>query len=371
MKIIVLKNNLKEGLDAVSRTVGEKINLPILKNVLIDGEDGKIKIFATNLETAIIKEVSGKIIEPGKITVPFDVLFNIISNVPGERINLETKKSNLFLKTDNYEASIQGVNSDEFPIIPKIKKDKNFLEIQGAILKEGMNKIINACQISELRPELSGILFNVEGEAIKLTATDSFRLAEKTIPSSQFKNHFADKVKKIIIPLKAVQEATRSLEENSSIKIFIDDAQILFQSETIEIISRLIDGQFPDYEQIVPKEVDAEILLNRDELISALKLVSVFSSRNNEVSIKIQENKKTLEIYSVDSALGENKYLIPIKIKGESSGVAFNWRYFVDGLKNVGLENVFLGLQGDARPAIIKSTNDPSYFYVLMPIKNS
>lgn len=370
MKVIVLKNNLKEGLGAVSRTIGEKLSLPILKNVLIDGEDGKIKIFATNLEIAVVKEVSGKIIEPGKITVPFEILFNIISNIPSERINIETKKSNLFLKADNYEASIQGVNFEEFPIIPKIKKDKNFLEIQGAILKEGINKIINACQISELRPELSGILFSVENETIRLTATDSFRLAEKTIPSSQFKNHFADKIK-IIIPLKAVQEATRSLEENSSIKIFIDDAQALFQSETVEIISRLIDGQFPDYEQIVPKEVDAEILLNRDELINALKLVSAFSSRNNEVAVRIQENKKTMEVYSVDSVLGENKYLIPIKLKGESSEVSFNWRYFIDGLKNIGLESVFLGLQGDARPAIIKSTNDPSYFYVLMPIKNA
>lgn len=370
MKIIVLKNNFKEGLDAVSRTIGEKLNLPILKNILIEAENGKIKIFSTNLEIAVIKEISGKVIESGKITVPFDVFFNIINNIPSERINIETKKLSLFLKTDNYEATLQGVNPEEFPIIPKIKKEKEFLEIQGSVLKESINKIINACQISELRPELSGVLINAETDLIKLTATDSFRLAEKTIFSSQFKSQFNDKIK-VIVPLKTVQETIRNLEENSIVKIFIDDTQILFKSESVEIISRLIDGQFPDYEQIIPKEVETEILLNRDELINALKLVSAFSLRDNEVTVRIKEDKKIMEVYSVDSALGENKYLIPAKIKGESTEVAFNWRYLLDGIKNITSENISLGLQGDIRPAIIRSPNDASYFYILMPIKNS
>jgi len=370
MKIIVLKNNFKEGLDSVSRAIGEKSNLPILKNVLIDSENGKIKISSTNLEIAIVKEISGKIIEPGKTTIPFETLFSIINNIPSERINIEVKKTSLFLKTDNYEATIQGINPEEFPIIPKIKQENNFFEIQGSILKEGINKIINACQFSELRPELSGVLVNIENNLIKITATDSFRLAEKTIFPAQFKNQFNNKIK-IIIPLKTIQEVIKNLGESSTAKIFIDDTQILFKSETVEIISRLIEGQFPDYEQIIPKEIETEIILNREELINALKLVSTFSSRNNEVIIRTQEDKKTIEVYSSDSALGENKYLIPTKIKGESVEVVFNWRYLLDGLKNINFSDIVCGLQGDTKPAIIKSSNDTSYFYILMPIKNN
>ncbi|MBZ1348921.1 MAG: DNA polymerase III subunit beta [Candidatus Liptonbacteria bacterium] len=370
MKILILRSHLKSALDAVSRIVGENLNLPILKNILIKTDTNKIKISSTNLEIAINKKIPGKIIEEGEISILFSVFHEIVNNLQSERIDLEDKKRNLFFKTDNYEALIQGDNPQDFPIIPNIKKEKEFIEIQGIILKDGINKVINASQFSDLRPELSGVLLTVGPNNIKLTTTDSFRLAEKTFSNQQFKENFNIKPK-IIIPLKTIQEVARNLEEESNIKIFIDENQILFKTEDLEIISRLIDGQFPDYEPIIPKELSTEILINRNELISAVKLTSSFSSRNNEVVVKIKEDKKVLEIYSAESNLGENKYLIPAKIKGESVTASFNWKYLMDGLKNINSENILFGLQGDTKPSILKSLSDVSYFYVLMPIRTS
>ncbi|MCL4406345.1 MAG: DNA polymerase III subunit beta [Patescibacteria group bacterium] len=369
MKIIVLRNNLKNALDAVSRTIEDNLNLPILKNIFIRADQSKITIASTNLEAAITKIVPGKITEQGEVTVPFNLLNSLINNLQSERIDLEAKKNNLFLKTDNYEATIQGMNPSDFPIIPKITPESGSFNIPAAVLKEGINKIINACQISDLRPEISGILFNFETNVFKLVATDSFRLAEKTIPETQFKSNSL-KVKKTIIPLKTIQELVRVLDDEDDVHIFIDDSQALFKTESLEIITRLIDGQFPDYGPIIPKILETEIVIDKQELVNAMKLAGSFTARSGEVIVKVGDDKKIVEVYSADSGLGENKYLISAKINGDPVKASFNWKYLLDGLKNIYTDTVLFGLQGDSRPAIIKAPNDTSYFYILMPIKD-
>jgi DNA polymerase-3 subunit beta len=369
MKIIILRNNLKNSLDAVSRIIEDNLNLPILKNILIKTDQSKITISSTNLEAAITKIVPGKITEIGEITVPFSLLNSLINNLQSERIDLESKKNTLILRTDNYEATIQGMNSSNFPIIPKINPEAGSFEIPTTVLKEDINKVINACQISDLRPEISGILLNFESNSLKLVATDSFRLAEKVIPETQFKDNSL-KIKKTIIPLKTIQELVRVLSDDDSVKIFVDDSQVLFKTESLEIISRLIDGQFPDYGPIIPKILETEIIIDKQELVNAMKLAGSFTARSGEVVIKIGDDKKIVEVYSADSGLGENKYLISAKISGDPVKASFNWKYLLDGLKNIYTDTVLFGLQGDSRPAIIKAPNDTSYFYILMPIKD-
>ena len=158
MKIIILKNNLKNSLDSVSKIVGEKTSLPILKNILIKAEKGKINIISTDLETAIIKTVAGKIMEEGQITIPFSIFNSIINNIQSERIDIENKELSILIKTDSYEAKIQGMNHEEFPIIPKIEIKNEYIEIKGDILKESFLSVMGAAQISELRPEISGVM---------------------------------------------------------------------------------------------------------------------------------------------------------------------------------------------------------------------
>ena len=370
MKIIILKNNLKNSLDSVSRIVGENTNLPILKNILIKAEKGKINIFSTDLETAIIKTVAGKIIEEGQITVPFVIFNNIINNIQSERIDIENRELNIFVKTDSYEAKIQGMNYEEFPIIPKIDTKNESIEIKGDSLKESFISVMSAAQISELRPEISGIMLDVEGEIIKFVATDSFRLAEKTIYSTDFTNNF-ERGFKIIIPLKPAQEIVKIITNKETIKIYSDENQLMIQNDDITLITRLIDGKFPDYISIIPKNISTSLEISRTELISALKLVSSFSSKNNEVIFKIISDQKLVEVCSADNLLGENKYLITAKITGEPLNISFNWRFIIDGLKNINTETISIGFQGDTKPSLIKWSQDNSYLYVVMPIKNN
>lgn len=369
MKIIILKSNLKEGLAAVEKAVSENNNLPILKNVLLKTYNNKIKIAATNLDLGITKLTSGKIIEEGGITVPFSTFYSLVNNSDNERITIETDKNNLIFKTDNYSAKIQGVNHEEFPIIPKIENEGSFIEIETSVFKDAVYKVLNAAQVSEIRPEISGVLLDFQMTLLKFVATDAFRLAQKTINNNQFKTNFSQGFK-IIVPLKTIGEVVKIFPENQQLKIFIDSNQILFKNEELELISRLIDGEYPDYEQIIPKAVDNELVINKDQLINAIKLASNFSGRTNDVKFKINESKKVLEVYSASQYLGENNYLIPVKLKGEGfPEIAFNWHYFLDGLKVVSQENLLFGVNNNNKPSVIKSPEDASYFYILMPIK--
>jgi DNA polymerase III subunit beta len=369
MKLIVLSSKLKEGLTTIERAVRDGGSLPVLKNVFLRTEKNKIQISATDLELGITRFVFGKIIEEGVVSVPFQTIYKIITNSDSERINLESEKNNLLVQTDNYKAAIQGVNPEEFPIIPKIKNEKNHLEINTSILKGALIKIIPAAQASEIRPEIAGVLFDHQLTVTKLVATDTFRLTEKTLSSKQFKGNFNQGFK-IIIPIKTIQEIIRIFPDDETVRIFADDNQVLFQAENIELISRIIDGNYPDYEAIIPKNIDSEAQIGRVQFINALKLVSSFSGKISEVKIRLLENKKTLEVYSANQDLGENRYLIPIKLKGKPfKEVSFNWRYLLDGLKTLEAENIIFGINGDAKPSILKSSEDQSHFYIVMPIK--
>ena len=379
MKIIILKDNLKEGLNAVVRAVSENNNLPILKNILIKTFNNKIKIIATNLEIAISKIVSGKIIEEGSITIPFSVLNGIITNLDSEKVSLESKGNSLILKTDNYEATIQSLNEEEFPIIPEIGNTKNHLKISMEVFNDAISKIVNCAQISEIRPEISGVLFDYQISSLKLAATDSFRLAEKTLFDKDFKADFNTGFK-AIIPLKTIQEVPRIFSskggsasggKDENLYIYFDDNQVLFKGEDLEIISRLIDGNFPDYDPIIPKTLETESIINKESFMNAVRLVSNFSGKVNDVKLKSKEGKKVMEVSSATQHLGENHYLVPMKSKGNDFEVVFNWRFLLEGLKSFNSEDVILGLNGDQRAAVIKSQKDFSYFYILMPIKNS
>jgi len=371
MKLIILKDNFKKGLSCVERIVADNTSLPILKNILIKIIDNKIKISATNLELGIEKFISGKILEDGSLTVPFLILNNIISNTDSDRINIEKEGDNIIIKTDNYKAKIQGIQEDEYPIIPKIKNKEKNIEINTDIVKNAFLEIINAAQFSEIRPEISGVLFDFQSTVFKLVATDSFRLAEKTIYDHQFKTNFNQGFK-VIIPLKTAQEIIKIFPDDVSMKIYIDENQILFENEDQKLISRLIEGQYPDYEQIIPKTTETEIILSKEKIKNAVKLVSSLSGKINDIKLSIKNNSKTVEVYSSNNQLGENNYLIPAKIKGpEFDKITFNWRYLLDAIKPIKTENIFMGVNGDNKPTIIKSPEESSYFYILMPIKNN
>ena len=370
MKLIILRDNLKAGLDIAGRAVGQNLNLPILGNVLVSAKGNRIGLQATNLELAITNLISGKVIEEGMIAAPYQTLVNIVNNSTSERINIETtKQGSATIKGDNYEANLQLASRDEFPVIPEIKTKESAISVKSPALRDALGKVVVAAEASDLRPEISGVLFLGELNNLRLVATDSFRLAEVKISGQQYKNNSGEGFR-FTIPLKTAQELARILKDEGDTSFYIEKNQFLLASDDTTLSSRLIEGNFPDYQAIIPKEIDTEIILDRAELSGALKLSSAFAGRTSDIKLKVKD-KKVLEIYSSDSAIGENNYLIPAKIKGPETEAAFNWRFLLDGLRGGTSKEVLLGLNTSERPAVIKNPEDEAYLYILMPIKAS
>lgn len=368
MKAVIIKSNLKEALGIIERASSGNLNLPILKYAQLEALDNKLKLSATNLELGINYYLSGKVIEKGKVNVPIATFINLINNIQSERLNLETKGGQLEIKTDNYEAFTQTLPADDFPIIPRVKNEEDFLEVESGVFKEALTQVLAATQVSDLRPELNNVFFNFSLDSLKLAGTDSFRLAEKTIGANQFKSKYSQGFS-FLIPLNSAQELSRILKEEGTLNIYHDENQILFKTSEWELISRLNDGNFPDYSSIIPKKFDAEAIIEKEGLISALKLAGIFSSQTSEIKIKSEEGKKALEIYSTSQDVGENRYFLPTKIEKSFGEIRFNWRYLLGGLKILNGNEIYLGLnEADNKPSLIRSLNDSSYFYVLMPM---
>lgn len=367
MNIILIKDKLKEGLDIVSRVTGNTNNLPILKNVRIEANDNALVLTTTNLEIAITYSVPGKVIEKGKVTVPVNTLLGLISTIQTDRLNIETKNDKtLEIKTDNYQAKLNILPADDFPLVPGVDT-KEYLEFDGEILKEALEQVLPATQMTDLRPELNAILVDFSLNELKFVGTDSSRLAEKTISSNNFSGTLHEEFK-ILVPLKTAQEIVKIARANEKIKIYKDEHQIKIETKQCEIISRLIEGNFPDYKAVIPKKLALEVQINKEEFLQALKLVGILSARVNEIKIKTLADKKAIEIFSSEDAIGDNHYIMQAKLKGKADEVSFNWRYLSDGLKAVSGEEIYFGINDDNKPALIRDPKDTSYFYILMPI---
>lgn len=373
MNFVVLKNNLKEGLSYISGARKDVSHLPILKNFLIENYDGKLKIISTDLEIAITHFVSAKIIEGGSVAIPYTIFSQIINNISSERITVEQKEKSLLISTDNYKAKISTSPKDEFPIIPEITKDLvNIFEFDLDYIIEAFIAVSSACQVSDLRPELSGVLLRFKDNQCRVAATDSFRLAEKKIEEKKVSTQNENEVS-CIIPLKTIQEVIRvfSHQNEKILKVVVDENQILFKTNNTEIISRLIEGKFPEYEQIIPSSFETEAVLDKENITAALKLTSSLSNRLHEVQFFTDDQLKNMRILSSSQEFGESEYLLPAKIKGGSAKITFNWRFVLDGLRNIKTQNVFIGFNGEEKPSVVKSPDDPSYFYIIMPIKSA
>ncbi|MBI4836856.1 MAG: DNA polymerase III subunit beta [Candidatus Portnoybacteria bacterium] len=371
MKIFCLQENLKTALITTERIIGKNLNLPILNNLLLKTDKGRLCISSTNLEIGITYWVSGKIEKEGGITVPARILSSFIGNLPNKKIELTVKDDILYLDCENYKAQIKGQDIKEYPIIPVIESPL-INKLDKEIIKNSLSQVIGAVAISEIRPEIAGVLFDFNKNYLKLVGTDSFRLAEKTLFN---KNDFQQP---IIVPQKTIQELIRILaeknnedEKNSFLKLFLSPGQIMFDFGYIQLVSRLIDGQFPDYQQIIPNKFSTTAILNKEEINQIIKVVSLFSGKINDIQFVVNPIKKTIDIFAQNREIGENKARITGEIEGKNLDIAYNWRYLLDGLNNIPTKKVFWGFNDESLPSILKPLGDEEYVYAVMPVNPS
>ncbi len=376
MKLLILQEKLKEGLNIIERVSSKSLTLPILNNVLISSEKNFLNLAATDLEIGINWWTLTKTEKDGKITIPSHLLSNFINLLPNKKIKLEVQNSSLLIECENYKTQIKGVGADEFPIIPKITEGE-FISIETSSLCQGLNQVADIAIPSTTRPEISGIYFLFQKDLITLAATDSFRLGEKKIflkNKSSLKKDYS-----LILPQKTAKELVNIFsEKQGELKIYFSPNQVMFEyplPETphpqIHLVSRLIEGEYPNYQEIIPKESTTQLILEKNEFLNQIKSASLFSGKINEVKIKANIKEKKIEIFSQSSEIGEYQSSIPGKIKGEPVDISFNHRFLLDGLSNIRSSEIVFELSGDSGPGVLKPVGDDSYIYVVMPIKAS
>lgn len=374
MKLLILTNNLKEGVAIVSRLTQKSINLPILNNLLLQTEKNFLKVSATDLELGVKFWALAKIEKEGQITVPGKVFAGLVNSLFEEKVKIEERGQALLIEGENTKSKILGQTAEDYPLIPEIKDGA--LEIDSASFIQALFQVADVTASTQIRPELSGVYLSFSKEGVVLVASDSFRLAEKKLT---LKETSLAKEISLILPQKAARELITILgEKEGKLKIYLTSNQVMFETEIpetshpqLQITSRLIEGSYPNYQEIIPKEFKTQIVLNRGDFLDKLKTASFFTGKVNEVHLSVDPQKGQIEIFSQSPDLGENRSLIAGKIEGEKGGASFNHHFLADGLLKIKTGQVVFQLNGQEGPAVLKPMGDETYLYIVMPIKPS
>lgn len=365
MKIQCINKNLKEAVIIAERNTSKNQTLPILNSILFEANKEKIKIRATNLETAVEIDVPGKIQEPGVLAVPAKTISLFLSNIGDEQIILQARKNSLFIKTNAIETTIHGYLPEDFPIFPKLESPETF-NLTSPELRQGLSSVAIASSVSDIKPELASVFFNIFKNTIKIAATDSFRLAEKNLILRKLR---AEKSSSFLMPQRGVSEILRLLEKDEDIEVGVNKNQIIFSGSNYRFISRLTDGKFPDYEQIIPKNFTTTAVAKKSDVLSHLKLASVFAGKLNDLALAFNLSKKAILLNTAHSDVGEHSSVISAAVQGESVAAKFNWKYLLDGISQINNEYVEFNLNNDQSPLLVKGKGDASYLYLVMPMR--
>ena len=371
MKIICTKENIAHALALVSGVTGKNVNLPILNNVLIKAYEQKVEIIATNLELAIVVSVRAKIEEPGSFTVPARTLLDFVNLLPNEKIDFTLRENELLITCGKSSTKIKGTSAEDYPIIPSLEQGKGFL-VDSQEFKRGLIQVLPAVAKNDIRPELAGVFcgFNNEGDQMMtLAATDSYRLAEKKISLKQG----GDSIQ-IIIPGRSAQEFNHLLsetgEEEKQARILVSDNQIMVSYGSAQIVSRLVEGSYPDYKQIIPKDFVSTATVDTTNIIKEMKASGLFTTSGvNAVSLILRPEVGTIGVSSVSTQTGEYSSELTADIQGVGATLLLNNRYILDGINSFDTAETQIKIINADSPCVFLPKNDTSYLYIVMPIR--
>lgn len=364
MKIECLKEKLLNIISKTDRVVGKKPTLPILSCLLLEVKNNNLQIKATNTDLGIEAVIPVKVESEGVVAVLGSVFYNLISNIQGDKsVFLETVNQGLQIKTESGRAVIKTYPHDDFPTIPKVSDGLSF-SLDSVKFINGLKSVLFSSSLSSVKPELSSVYIYTDNSDLVFVATDSFRLAEKRIKTTKDNDFFS-----ILIPLKNIPDIIRIFEGfNGDISVCLSKNQISFSYEHNYLVSRVIDGVFPDYKQIIPNEYKTEVIILKQDLLAILKISNIFSDKFNQVNLKISPSEKVFEITTKNSEIGESVNTIPASLSGEDIIVNFNYKYIIDCLQSIESDSVSLSFCGVSKPLTIRGVSNKTFTYIVMPM---
>lgn len=363
MKLQVTQENLAKALNSVARVANTRGTLPILANVVLKTVGTRLTIAATNLDIAITHYIGSKVSEEGSITVPARLMQDFVTSLPSGVIELSLEDYKLHITTDKYNSVINGVSAEEFPVMPAIAEGKTW-SVASGVLRKALQQVLVAASGDEARPVLTGVYFYSHEGAVYLAATDSYRLAERSIGG------VAEDVK-LLIPANALQDLLRLLSDgDEQVEVTHDDQQVLFKIGEVELVTRLIEGNYPDYRKLIPQSFATEATLKRSDFVNITKVSSLFARESaGSVTIHLDPEAKTVSIRSIASQLGENTAGAEAAVTNEGS-ITLNSKYLLDALGTLSGSEVQLRFNGKLEPCILKDAASNDYLHVIMPLKS-
>jgi DNA polymerase-3 subunit beta len=363
MKLQVTQENLNKALGTVARVANTRGTLPVLANVLIKTVNNRLSIAATNLDIAITHYIGAKVAEDGSITVPARLMQDFVSSLPGGIINLDLDEYKLHIATDQYTSVINGVAADEFPVMPAIEGGKKW-NIPGQTLKRSLQQVAMAASNDEARPVLTGVLLHAQDGKLYMAATDSYRLAEKEIGDH-------NESIELLVPVSAMQDLLRIVSDyEGDVEVTSDEQQVLFRAGDVELVTRLIEGKYPDYRKLIPESFATTATLKRADLLNVTKVSSLFARESaGSITINVDEATQSLSIRSIASQLGENTANADAKVTG-TGVITLNSRYLMDALQALSGDEVLFAFNGKLEPTVIRDPKNADYTHIVMPLKS-
>lgn len=363
MKLQVTQQNLAKALSTVARVANSRNTLPILSNVLLKTENNRLSIAATNLDIGITHFIGSKISQEGAITVPARLMQDFVSSLPDSVLNLELSDNKLHINNDQYQSTINGIVADDFPVMPAIKEGVSW-KAPAADFKKALSQVVFAASSDDSRPVLNGVYFHlVAGQAV-VVATDSYRLAEAKLAKTTKEVNF-------LMPASAAQDLLRIIGDNDKeVEVTHDEQQVLFHVGDVSLVARLIEGNYPDYRKLIPSKFETVAKLTRADFINITKVSALFARESaGSITIKADKDASVVSINAIASQLGENTAKADAKVTGGGE-VTLNSRYLIDALNAFGADEVEFCFNGKLDPCILRSTKEPSYTHLIMPLRS-
>lgn len=374
MNATILKENLKDALLAGERISIKSLSLPVLNSLLLVAEKNFLQLEATDLEVGLRFRILSKNEEEGRAVIPSGSFAQLLGLVKENQITLTTANNNLKILGKGFKTMLRGLSPEDFPIIPSPKGNEPFLQLEAQTLCKGLSSVAGFAGQTQTRPEISGVLFLFQKSTLKLVATDSFRLGEKTLYLPEENSLDAS----LILPTKTCRELIGVFGElPGALRITVSPTLVAFDYENqerpelpkIQLISRVIEGEYPHYQDVIPAKHETRALVKRAEFLNQLKTSALFCGKTNEVRLVFDEKEQAVEFSAKSLDTGEHSSNMKAKVEGVRQEVSFNWRFLVDGILHMEDDEIELGITGQESPATLKSKAMEGYLYVAMPIK--
>jgi DNA polymerase-3 subunit beta len=365
MNVTCTQENFSKGLQLVSRVATTKSSLPVLANILLQTKDGQLKLAATDLEIGVVTTIGAKVATDGAITLPARLLVDFVLNNTDPTLQIGVENGEANIRSERHVATVKGMDASEFPLIPLVT-DAQSITLPAKQLRNGLKDVLFAAAVDDARPVLNGICIHLREKLLILAATDSYRLAERRIPLKTAVSADAS----LLLPVRAAQELTRILPDSDLPVIFQFNAnQCSLDVENTQVVSRLIDGTFPDYTQIIPTTATTTVSLDRNELIAAVRMASLFA-RDASHNIKCTITPPTgCTITAMSTTIGQNTATVAAKSTGEAVEIAFNAKYLLDALNALSGSTVRLSLSGTDRAGVFHAEGEDNYLSLVMPLR--